>query len=216
MTEQPILFLISDNIGECIDHFLVLTAKGWNVFSPTVMNHLIEHRRKIPLCPKCNSNHILWWGEKEPKNEVLECESCLQTFDQKTATYHTQPNYEQNAIAYLAACCLEECGWRCPYCDSHVEDNKEHDTHHLPNSCYYLYQPKVVGVVLDSAIASINYFKSREIPRELIYDEIQEQKLPFSRQIMELFLFCKLNHILMVTATTVVSKPREGWEESHV
>ena len=246
--EKPIIYQISrytNNVDECISenrrNKWAMRAKGFVVFNPIDHTHYEERDRTgHPMCPKCQSTDLTWWGPKfdDKHNEILLCMDCNHEFTQKTASYHPLPDYVGEDLAILGAM-LKNNGQdsitynECPHhgpCQ--VDDQKRCQTHLYGESrspyvygktCMaptilkttpLKYDSGVVAEVLPSALDSIQFIKQFELTKGG-FDEsvIESQNRGYSKGAMSEYLFCRAHHILVISQATAVEIPWEQWRD---
>jgi len=242
--DKPIIYQISrysqreeDSVKENRAAKRALRAKGFVVFNPIEHSHYEERDRLgHPMCPKCQSTDLTWWGPKDgdKHNEELLCMDCNHEFTQKTASYHPLPDYVGEDLAILNGLRHEDGGSvmaKCPCCGEWFTGLQDLHNWHDPithGCCNQIilkaeledliktktYDSGVVAEVLPSALDSIQFIKQFELTKGG-FDEsvIESQNRGYSKGAMSEYLFCRAHHILVISQATAVEIPWEQWRD---
>lgn len=89
--------------------------------------------------------------------------------------------------------------WKC------WEINKIQSCKECPD--YYQYDSGVIGVVLPSAMPTINYIKQTPNP-----DHYSE----YSHIVAQFYEYMKTNHILLISFKNLLNTPKEQWEKKAI
>jgi len=236
---KPIIYQISrysgreeESVQENRANKRAMRAKGFVVFNPIDHTHYEERDRTgHPMCPKCQSTDLTWWGPKfdDKHNEILLCMDCNHEFTQKTASYHPLPDYVGEDLAILAAMCDPTPPYHCILCSGDLDLEKHICTQcgaaYSPTAPIYKdlprYQLKIVAEVLPSALDSIVVLKGL-LETEMVQKEgidwdamikCNQKAADYSIGAMKEYLFCRAHHILVISQQTAFDVPWEQWRD---
>jgi hypothetical protein len=166
----------SQSFEENCKAYAALTSKGFHVFSPIMHTHPFEEwRQGCPLKIDVDVGDCPFIAQ-----ESIHCNNCPER--------PKMPDYLAGDLALLEDLC-----------------NNIHETtgliHNGEHSYILKYQPKVVAVVLPSAIPTIQWIIEGGVINK-----------DHSNGAREEYLYCKAHHILVIPLRVALTVPKEKWE----
>lgn len=190
-----------DSLKENQDAWLTLNQKGYFVYSPICETHNVEEYRY----------HKYECGCKPIEDGCGPCEEC--EFKREIE----QPDYVARDLALIEALLKHDYEVYTEYC--RCSGWHKYQMGSMPcgaadeSGCKIDgYDSGVVGVVLPSAMDSINFYVAHG-DLKLTIDLIREGKMNYSIGAIREYDFCKSKHLLVISLETALTIPPEQWEE---
>jgi hypothetical protein len=203
----PTLYLMSkytgreaESLKENQDAWLMLHRKGYLVYSPICESHNIEERRKAEVDLECRTD--------------TRCVDC-KYYDNgdcnlpKDCKYYEEPDYVARDLQLLESWCIEP---------EYIYDKDEFENPIREINPKWT-QPKVVGVVLPSAVVcncggcGTNYFREVKPPYISCCPERHLVLGWKSKGALKEYEFMQSHHILCITLETALTVPPEQWSK---